>query len=309
VIEAATQPAALAALLARLRHAPPPFYLHRLTDGGHTGTVALIDLALTRREEILQDQLEHLPHGTRRFADAALPIRVGVTGTGDSLLVISWSAADLFRERAAGARVLRNLGVDAGMRIANTLPGALTTPGSLLLGDVIEDLGALDVPLGSIDTDAAARSAWELVDRVHPQILVLDPSSAPRFFAAATAIARPWWQGIIWLRTGTLGWEVVSPHQGVGFTGSQRTWLAIPEATCFVAHSCAAARLHIDAGVVAEVVDETSGAVIEDDQTGTLVLTPLGLDAPVVRYASGLGARLLPPPCTCGGSGAVLQMV
>src|SRR5207253_4511909 len=96
---------------------------------------------------------------------------------------------------AAGVRLLRRLGVAPGMRVANTLPGALATPGSLLLGDVVEELGALDVPLG----DGPPAAAWELVDRVQPDVIVVG-EDARAFFAAATA-ARPWWRGLVHLRT------------------------------------------------------------------------------------------------------------
>src|SRR5207244_5253645 len=135
-----------ATLLGRI--AATPFYQRRVADG----RLATWDrLPLTRREELLRDQLEHLPLGTRRFTDAAPPVRVGVTGSGDDLLVLAWSPAALARERAAGARLLRRLGVVAGTRVANSLPGALATPGALLLGDVVEEIGALDVPLGPPD--------------------------------------------------------------------------------------------------------------------------------------------------------------
>src|SRR5207249_10589680 len=147
------------------RVAATPFYRGRVAEGN----LATWDrLPLTRREELLRDQLGHLPLGTRRFTDAAPPVRVGVTGSGDGLLVLAWSPAALARERAAGARLLRRLGVVAGTRVANSLAGALATPGALVLGDVVEEIGALDVPLGSADTETAARQAWELVDRVEP---------------------------------------------------------------------------------------------------------------------------------------------
>src|SRR5437764_10082665 len=137
---------------------------------------------LLRRADLLRDQRAHPPLGTHRSRAA---VRAGVAGTGETLLVLAWSAAELARERAAGVRLLRRLGVAPGMRVANTLPGALATPGSLLLGDVVEELGALDVPLGQVDGAAAARQVWELVDRVTPDVTVLDDASAAPFLAAA----------------------------------------------------------------------------------------------------------------------------
>ena len=289
-----------ATLLSRV--AATPFYRGRVAEGN----LATWDrLPLTRREELLRDQLDHLPLGTRRFADAAAPVRVGVTGSGDGLLVLAWSPAALACERAAGVRLLRRLGVGPGMRVANSLPGALATPGALLLGDVVEEIGALDVPLGSPDTEPAARQAWELVDRVEPAVMVLDAGSAVALFAAVPRSTREWWRGLVWLDAGA-----VPPRApaAAGFSGWQRHWLAVPEAASFVAHSCAASRYHVDEGVEAEVVDVESGAPLPAGREGLLALTPLDGDTALLRYASGLGARMLPAPCGCGVAGTVMEI-
>lgn len=263
--------------------------------------MASADAPLTRREDLVRDQLAHPPLGTRRPPDAPAPVRAGVAGSGETLLVLAWSATELARERAAGVRVLGRLGVAPGMRIANTLPGALATPGSLLLGDVVEELGALDVPLGTIDDPAAAMAAWELVDRVQPDVIVLG-DDADAFLAGAPPAERPWWRGIVWLRAGG-GASRAAP---AGFRGWQRTWLAVPEATSFVAGTCRAERFHADDRVLAEVVDGR-GVAVAPGGRGMLVLTPLDLDAPLVRYATALGARML-PACTCGEPGTVLEL-
>ena len=292
---------ALSLLFERILCAPSPFYRARLVAAGLQAASdirpeALMRLPLTRREELLRDQLANRPYGTRRFADAVLPVRAGITGTGPELLVLTWSAADLARERGAGARLLGRLGVRPGMAVANTLRGALVTPGALLLGDVVEEIGALDVPLGAIENDAAARQAWELVDRVRPAVVVVDHASAARFFAAMPPAERSWWQGIVWLHTGAVAPPQPAVPDIARFTGWQRLWLAVPEATTFVAHSCAAERLHCDEGVIAEVVDDT------------LVLTPLSVDSPVLRYATGLRARVLDAPCACGSDALGIEL-
>ena len=304
----------LTALLERIVQAPSRFYRQRLVAarlavGDTVVPEALSRLPLTRRDELLRDQIENLPHGTRRFADAAPPVRAGSTGTGAELLVLAWSAADLARERAAGARLLGRLGVRRGMPVANTLRGALVTPGALLIGDVVEEIGALDVPLGAVENDAAARQAWELVDRVRPAVLILDPTSATRLFTAAPRTTRPWWQGIVWLRTDGGAAPPAAVSDATGFSGWQRTWLAIPEATSFVAHDCAAGCMHVDDGVIAEIVDDKSGAAVASGDAGTLALTPLGVDTPVLRYATRLRARVEIAPCSCGTTGTRIELL
>jgi len=258
------------------------------------------DRVLTRGE-LVRDQLTQPPFGTRRPRDAT-PVRVGVTGTGDDLLVLAWSAAGLARERAAGTRVLRRLGVEPGMRVANVLPGALATPGSLLLGDVIEELGALDVPLGIVDGESAARQAWDLVDRVEPHVLVLDHASGPALLAAIPAGARPWWRGIVWLGIGS------AAPAPAAFDGWQRNWLAVPEATSFLGASCTASRVHVDEAVAVEVA-APDGTPIPRGDAGMLLVTVRDPDLPLARYASGLRARIAPTPCPCGLPGVTVELL
>jgi hypothetical protein len=247
---------------------------------------------LLRRPDLLADQRLRPPFGHRRFAPDDPPVRAGIAGSGADLLLLVWSATDLAREIEAGVRVLGRLGVGAGTRVANTLPGALATPGALLLGDVDEALGALDVPLGTVETEAAARAAWELVDRVQCEVLVLEPATAATLFAAAPVAPRPWLRGIVWLVRG----DGAAPPPVSGFRGWQRSWLAVPEVASFVAGSCEVGRLHVDAGVDAAVLD------------GELVLTPRGPAATPGRLATGIAARL-EPSCACGVAGPALDLV
>lgn len=242
----------------------------------------------TSRADLVADQLRHLPFGSRRTAAAATPIRVGICGSGDDLLVLPWSEHDLALEKAAGTRLLGACGVAAGAAVANTLPGALVSPGSLLFGDVVEAHGALDVPLGAIESDAAAKQAWELVERVHPSVLVLESATADRFFAAAPPAARPWLDGLIWLWRGRGGGGEVPA--AVGFSGWQRRWLAIAEVASFVAASCAAGPFHADESIIIEAAPSSSA----------LVLTPVGGENALLRYDCGLPVRLI-ERCACGG--------
>ncbi len=261
---------------------------------------------LTRRADIVRDQLTRPPFGARRFE--GLPVRVGITGSGETLVLLAWSPADLARERTAGTRVLRRLGVRPSMRVANALPGALATPGSLLLGDVVEELGGLDVPLGDVTTEAEARRAWELFDRVEPDVLVLEPRTAGALLAAVPAGRRPWWKGLVWLRCPASA-ERVSIPAAAGFAGWGRTWLAVPEVASFVAGSCPAGRFHVDESVRAEVIEEAIDAPLPPGRTGMLALAALGESAPSLRYASGLAARIAAGPCPCGDDGTCVELV
>ena len=254
-----------------------------------------IDQPITR-PDIVRDQLEHPPLGSMRRDDAGAPVRAGVSGSGDDLLVLAWSAAELARERAAGVRLFKRLGIGQGTRVANALPGALATPGSLMLGDVVQEVGGLDVPVGAIENEAAAKAAWTLIDLVEPEVIVLNASSASRLFPAAPEQPRPWWKGIVWLQTDTSTDALPAAPATAGFKGWQRIWLAVPEVTSFLAMSCAAAALHLDAAIVAE---EVSGAI---------VLTPVSAETTLKRYLSRLRGQVSHDTCTCGDDGPVLEL-
>jgi hypothetical protein len=240
-------------------------------------------LPLRTRAQLLADQAAQPPFGTRTFGDGDGPVRVGVTGSGATLLLLPWSESDLARERAAGARVFGRLGIRGRMRVANALPGALATPGALVVGDVNEELGALDVPLGEIATPAAAAAAWELLDRVEVGVLILDPATAGPLLDAAPPAARPWWRGIVWLARA--GATAATPAVGA-FDGWQRTWLAVPEVSSFVGGDCPEGRLHVDPSFTPAV------------EEGTLVLGPLHPGVPW-RYRTELPARAA-ASCRCG---------
>lgn len=234
------------------------------------------------REALVAAQRARPPFGGRIFRAEEPPVRVGITGTGDGLLLLVWTAADLAREIAAGVRLLGRLGVAPGTRVANTLPGALATPGALLLGDANEAIGALDVPLGAPDSDAAARAAWELLDRVRCRILVADPETAPRLFGMMPEDERPWLEGIVWL------WRAGAPRPAdvlTGFGGWQRCWFACPEVSSFAGLTCDHGGLHLEEGLEGSLADEG------------LVLARRDGGAP--PFATGLRARLV-ARCDCG---------
>jgi hypothetical protein len=239
---------------------------------------------------LVAEQARKPPFGGRTFTADDGPVRAGATGHGETLLLLGWSESDLARERAVGAHVFMRLGIEARMRVANALPGALATPGALVAGDVNEEIGALDVPLGEIATEAAAKAAWELLDRVEVGVLILDPARAGTLLAVAPSQPRPWWRGIVWLlRPGLQDTPPPVPH----LAGWQRRWLAVPEVSSFVAGECARGALHVEAAFEPSV------------DAGELVLGPLHAGVPW-RYRTGLVARGL-GTCACGADAPVLE--
>jgi hypothetical protein len=100
------------------------------------------------------------------------------------------------------------------------------------------------VPLGVIESKAAARPAWELFDRIEGTVLGRRARSRHRRRSspAAPPRERPWWRGIVWLSRGHGGRR---PYRRTpAFAGWQRTWLAVAEASSFVAGSCERGGFH-----------------------------------------------------------------
>ncbi len=302
---------ALVGLVERCLSAPIPFYRERLRQAGIESAATLEReawqrLPPTTRSELVADQLAHLTNGRRHPAPAPSPVRAGATGTGSELLVLTWTKSDLAAEREAGVRLLRSLGAEPRQRVANTLSGALATPGSLMVGDIVDELGALDIPLGAVRDETSAKSAWKLIDRVEANVLIVDHDSARALFSAGDANARAHWHGTITvLASADAPYPPHSVPDECGFTGWQRFWIAVPEAGGFLGASCGAGSLHIDRGLHVEIVDAEGTSVVRGD-VGSVLVTPLARDHGVLRYASGLRAREI--DCACGNADLAVRL-
>lgn len=254
-----------------------------------------------QRETLVRMQRSLPPQTWRRQVDPL--IRAGVSGRGDALLVLAWTAQMLSVERSAGVRFLQLAGIRPGHRVANTLPGALTTPGSLLLGDVVEDLGALDIPLGPITNTEGAARCWELLRMVEPQALVLEAATAPVFFADAPP-AQEWsLNAVIWLhREIPTAWPRLPQN-----IGAERTlhWLTVPEVQCFFAHSCEEGHFHLDQLLQWRVVDPSDFSV---SSQGWLEVAWHAPEQGELQYLVPWRVTMATPACSCGG-GAALELL
>ena len=68
-----------------------------------------------------------------------------------------------------------------------------------------------------------------------------------------------------------------------------------------IAYECEAARgLHLDPGVLVEIVDPATGAPVEPGTPGEVVCTPLNPVYALLRFATGDLAALDTTPCPCG---------
>src|SRR5262245_42849842 len=95
----------LDAVIARILGSRDTFQTEKLAAAGIESSAQATErwerVALTRRIDLVRDQLGHPPLGRRRLQGAPAPVRTGAIGSGDDLLVLTWSAEELARDRAA----------------------------------------------------------------------------------------------------------------------------------------------------------------------------------------------------------------
>lgn len=226
-------------------------------------------------------------------------VRAGTVGSGEDLLVVAWSASMLQWEKDTGAAMLAKFGVQAGMRVANTLPGALTTPGSLLLGDVVEQLGGLDIPLGEVRNRNDAHQAWKTLTLLRADIVITDRRGGALLLEEAPRLVElPTLAGWIWLTDDPCApLPALAPQLGHVW---QRCWLAVPEAQSFFAASCPSGAFHLQSAERVEVVEHPP----LDPLCGRLVVRGhRQWQEPdvVLPWPARRSAR----PCACGRDGVI----
>jgi hypothetical protein len=241
----------------------------RPADATRLASLSPRDLELTRLDD---------PVAAMRLGDAPNPVRLGSCERAGATMVVPFTADDLERIATYGARALGEAGVAAGMRVANTLEGGLETPGSLILGDALERLGALDVPLGPAYDEHAAKALAALTRRIDAQVVIVDGRTGGALVAELRKDPPRSCQGTIWLG--------VEPPPSV--PGWCRRWISVPEVSIFFAVECRSGSLHVDPDVHV------------DESARRLRLHSLAGDAPLFGYEPDVPLRRAETPCACG---------
>ena len=202
---------------------------------------------------------------------------------------IAWTRADLDREAALGAAMLRRAGLGARGRSSDTLDGGLVAPGTLAVADALDALDALALPVGPITDAAGLKRAAEVWDIVRPEVLIVDPASLT-FLHAADGYPRP-----------RLFVAVLTPADAAVLAAPPaadvRRILSVPQVGTWIAGECVAqAGLHLAPDVHAELAD------------GRLLLTPLQRAIAPLRVDTGLRAVIDASPCDCGDSARRLRL-
>ncbi|MBX3025905.1 hypothetical protein KF840_13440 [bacterium] len=256
-----------AALLAHLRAGSPPPEWSRVP--------------VLRGADIAAEVEAHPPFGRYGVVADDL-IRAGLaTAALPTPTPIAWSRADLDREAALGARMLRRAGLAPRGRSSDTLEGGLVAPGTLAVTDALDALDALALPVGPIVDAAGLRRAADVWEIVRPDVLIVDPASLA-FLHGADGYPRP--RVFVAILTPADAALLAAPPRP-----DVRRILSVPHVGTWIAGECAAQRgLHLADDVYAETVD------------GRLVLTALRRAIAPLRVDVELSAAIDASPCPCG---------
>lgn len=258
-----------AALLARLRAgggAPPEWTQVPLCDGAAFAAAVEATPPFgrfgTRDDDLIRTGL----------ATAALPRPTP----------IAWSRADLDREAALGARLLRRAGLAPRTRTSDTLDGGLVAPGTLAVTDALDALDALALPVGPVTSDAALQKVSEVWAIVRPAALIVDPATFA-FLRTAGDYPRP--QLFVVIATPDDTALLAAPP-----ADDVIRLLSVPHVCTWVAGECPAhTGLHL-----------ATDAVFPELVDGRLVLTPLERTIAPLRVDTGLRASIDTARCACG---------
>jgi hypothetical protein len=239
-------------------------------------------LAPLRIDELAADESAHPPYGSWRAASSF--VRVGVPARDSALEMLVFTTEDLAAEARVGAIALAAAGLAPGGRETNAFAGGLATPGSLVVGDAAQALGALDMPVGPIVAAGPRDTAFDFWQRVKPDFAVLDPAGV-RDLASLLAEKKTT-AGDLGLRAAALVTDLRDPEPALPDLGVPVTRIVgLAEAYSLLA-ACDAHGTFTAPGT--EVVLEV--------QDGELLITTLRHSAALVRYAPGVRARLVDAP-------------
>ena len=259
------------------------FWRERWRRAGHVrAPESLGGLAPLHVDDLAADERAHPPYGSWRAASSF--VRVGVPARDSALEMLVFTTEDLEAEARVGAMALAAAGLAPGGRETNAFAGGLATPGSLVVGDAAQALGALDMPVGPIAAAAPRETAFDFWQRVKPDFAVLDPAGV-RDLASLLAEKKTT-ANEIGIRAAAIVTDLRDPAPAVPDLGVPVTRIVgLPEAFSLLA-ACDAHGVFVAPG--AEVVLEV--------QDGELLLTTLRHSAALVRYAPGVRARLVEAP-------------
>ncbi|MDQ1566579.1 MAG: phenylacetate-CoA ligase, partial [Actinomycetota bacterium] len=208
------------------------------------------------------------------------------SGTTGRATFVTWTAADLRLDYELAARAHWRAGLRPGQVVVTAHPGYLNG-GAAMTSGASEHMGILPISVGPPESAEHAERVLRTLEGIPVEHWRLFPAALVRFREAAERI----------------GSTVLLPEPEAGGPAAQYDKLSAgQECVSYLGSACAPGRgAHIaEDYAVVEVLDPATGDAVPAGQRGSLVVTSLGRDNPMLRYDLEDVVRIEDGPCQCG---------
>ena len=287
------QQAQLEAVCTQIAHAKANTTAYaELLDGIDPGDIvdakSYSKLPLTRKSELIKLQQDNQPLGG--FSANNLSQFTHVFASPGPIYEPGFSVTDFWRL----ARSLYASGFRAGDLVHNSFSYHLTPAGMMLESGALA-LGCSLIPAGVGQTELQVQTIADL----KPQAYVGTPSFLKIILEKADELKLD----IGSIKKALVSGEALPPPLREGF--SQRgirvqQCYATADLGLIAYESNAMEGLIIDEGVYLEIVRPGSGDLVEDGEVGEVVVTSLGQEYPMIRFATGDLSAIMPGTSPCG---------
>ena len=269
-----------------------PFWRRRFAGAGlEADDVKTLDdlrrLPPVRKDDLRRSEAEHPPLGDYRCVGLAGSVRLATsTGTTGRPTFTTWTANDLRLDYDLAARAHWRAGLRPGQVVVTAHPGYLNGGAAMTTG-AYEHMGILPISVGPPESPEHAERVLRTIEGLPVDHWRLFPAALARFREAAERIGSP----------------VRLPEPDAAGPAAQSDKLSAgQECISYLGSACAPGRgAHIaEDWAVVEVLDPDSGEPVPDGRRGSLVVTSLGRDNPMLRYDVEDIVRVDSEPCGCG---------
>jgi phenylacetate-CoA ligase len=269
-----------------------PFFRRRFEAAGVAADdVKTLDdlprLPRFRKDDLRRSEAEHPPVGDYRCVGLAGSVRLATsTGTTGRATFTLWTAADLRLDYELAARAHWRAGLRPGDVVVTAHPGYLNG-GQAMTAGAYEHMGILPVAVGPPESPEHAERVLRAISELPVDHWRLFPAALARFREAAQRIGSP----------------VRLPEpEAVGPAAQHDKLSAGQECVSYLGSACAPGRgAHIaEDFAIVEVVDPLTGEAVPDGARGSLVVTSLGRENPMIRYDLEDVVRIEDEACPCG---------
>jgi phenylacetate-CoA ligase len=268
------------------------FFRRRLDDAGVrpedvASPADLARLPVFRKADLRANEAEFPPIGDYRCVGLHGSVRLATsTGTTGRPTFVLWTANDLRLDYELAARAHWRAGIRPGQVIVNAHPGYLNG-GQAMNAGAYEHMGVLPISVGPPVDIEHAEQVLRILEGVPVDHWRLFPAALARFREAATR----------------LGSSVDLPAaEDAGPAAQYDKLSAGQECVSYLGSACAPGRgSHIaEDYAIVEVLDVHTREPVAPGHRGTMVVTSLGRDNPMLRYDLEDIVRVDDAPCQCG---------